>query len=73
MRSTQTAPKQNPRTGLWGCVFDTHTTRNGVETLMSTLETPALWATAEEATASGARALSYLEHTGMWPNMCERW
>ena len=72
MRSTQLAPIQKSN-GLWACVFDTHTTRNGVETLMCTTESAPVWETAEEATASGVRALSYLDHIGYWPNMCERW
>lgn len=58
--------------GLWAVYFETFAGPAGQERMISRVNSAALFDTEDEALAAGQRALDYLEQTGLFPNMCER-
>ena len=70
--STKTAQPEQGSNGKWSAAFENFVTR-GEDTYMSSSCTSApLFDTAADAEEAGKRALTVLEATGKFPNMCEK-
>jgi len=71
MRTEQGLPDQSTRTGKWAASFVTHNGTAGNEYVANTCTSAHVFATEDDAVAAGNRALTVLEQTGKYPNMCE--
>jgi len=71
MRTQVAAPILSARTGKWRAVLETYRGEPGTEHLASSVESAPVFDTEEDAYAGGDRALTMLEETGKFPNMCE--
>lgn len=69
MRTAQQTPEQDT-TGKWAAKFDTYNGTPGSEYLMSTVTSAFVFASEDDASAGGTRALDVLESTGRFPNLC---
>lgn len=71
MRTSLLSVQQSSRNQKFSVTFVTHAGEPGDEYVMNECESAAVFATEEAAYAGGARALTCLEQTGRYPNMCE--
>lgn len=60
------------KNGKYSVDFDSFKTHNGAEYLAMSCTSGAVFDTESEAREGQARAISILESTGMFPNMCEK-
>jgi hypothetical protein len=60
------------KNGKWAVSFDTFLGLPGAEYLANTATSAPVFETEDEALIGGARALTRLEETGRFPNMCEK-
>jgi hypothetical protein len=71
MRTQVAAPIFSKHTSKWRAVLATYRGEPGDEYMVSSVESAPVFDTEEEAYAGGNRALTVLEETGKFPNMCE--
>ena len=63
---------QSKISGKWDIPSENWMSHNGKEYLASSATSAAVFDTEDEAYAGGQRALTCLEQTGKFPNMCEK-
>jgi hypothetical protein len=72
IRTEVSAPEQAAN-GKWRSCFSTFAGDPGQEYLANNCASAPIWDTEDEAYAAAARALTVLEETNTFPNMCEPW
>jgi len=71
--STKTAAPEVSTTGKWAAAFENWVERGNDKYMSSSCTSAPLFDTATDAEEAGKRALTTLEATGKFPNMCEKW
>jgi hypothetical protein len=72
MRTEQAIPTQSTVTGKWAASFVTYRGTPGNEYIANECTSAYVFETEDEAYLGGIRALTVLETTDRWPNMCEK-
>lgn len=70
---TEVAAPELAANGQWRACFNTYMGTPGTEVLSNTTSSPPLWTSEDAAYDASRRALTVLEQTGRWPNMCQPW
>lgn len=70
--STTAAQPELGSNGKWAAAFNNWVERGADKYLSSTCASAHVFDTAADADEGGKRAIAYLERTGRFPNMCDK-